>query len=147
MPRGASMCLHCMQPMCISPVTKKSHRMSPAWQYAACNQSSSHQSAYHHHSCNHTRSRQSQCGSAAPYHGRLGANTHWGDKVRVRDIRQWERSSSLGARITRPWLRVTRRLSLTTATHWRSGRDGMASQSQARVAPQVQSYSDVCTCG
>ena len=28
-------------------------------------------------------SRQSQRGSAAPYHGRLGATTRWGDKVRV----------------------------------------------------------------
>ena len=26
-------------------------------------------------------SRQPQCGPAAPYHGRLGAITHWGDKV------------------------------------------------------------------
>ena len=36
-------------------------------------------------------SRQPQRGSAAPYHGRLGATPHWGDKVRVRDLRQWER--------------------------------------------------------
>ena len=28
-------------------------------------------------------SRQPQHGPAAPYHGRLGATTHWGDKVRV----------------------------------------------------------------
>ena len=28
-------------------------------------------------------SRQSQRGSAAPYHGRLRATTRWGDKVRV----------------------------------------------------------------
>lgn len=28
-------------------------------------------------------SRQPQRGSAAPYHGRLGATTRWGDKVRV----------------------------------------------------------------
>ena len=40
-----------------------------------------------------------------------------------------------------------RRTPLTTATHWRSGREGMACQSRARAAPQVQSYSDVCTCG
>ena len=28
-------------------------------------------------------SRQPQCGSAAPYHGRLGATPRWGDKLRV----------------------------------------------------------------
>ena len=28
-------------------------------------------------------SRQPQCGSAAPYHGKLGAIPRWGDKVRV----------------------------------------------------------------
>ena len=34
-------------------------------------------------------SRQPQRGSAAPYHGRLGAMTRWGDNVRVEGSHQW----------------------------------------------------------
>ena len=42
--------------------------------------------------------------------------TRWGDKVRVRDIRQWK--------VTRQELVDDRRLSLTTATH-RQGAQGV----------------------
>ena len=71
--------------------------------------------------------------------------SRWGDKVRVEGLPNMD--GSPGARITRPLVTFPRSTPLTTATHWRSGREGMACQSRARVAPLVQSYSDVCTCG
>ena len=87
--------------------------------------------------------RQPWRGSAAPCHGRLGA---WD----IRPLALGRQSAGGGARqwkVTRQDLVDDRRTPLTTATHWRSGREGMACQSRARVAPLVQSYSDVCTCG
>ena len=84
-------------------------------------------------------SRQPQRGSAAPYHGRLGAMTRWGDKVRVGDIRQWYAARQ--GLVVRP----------APLSHHcdAQGAQGVLKGLRPKLAwpPQLGSYLTVCTRG
>ena len=82
-------------------------------------------------------SRQPQRGSAAPYHGKLGATTRWGDKVRVEGPANGDGSSGY----------------LHSPAHSSHHCDAQGAQGvkgpspELAWSPQVRSYLTVCTCG
>ena len=81
-------------------------------------------------------SRQPQRGSAAPYHGRLGATTRWGDKVRVEGHANGDGSSGY--------------FSPAHSSHHcdAQGAQGVKGPSpELAWSPQVRSDLTVCTCG
>ena len=81
-------------------------------------------------------SRQPQRGPAAPYHGRLGATTRWGDKVRVEGPANGVGSSGY--------------FSPAHSSHHcdAQGAQGVKGPSpELAWSPQVRSYLTVCTCG
>ena len=81
-------------------------------------------------------SRQSQCGPAAPYHGRLGATARWGDKVRVEAPANGVGSSGYFS-------------PADPSRHCDAqGAQGVKGPSpELAWSPQVRPYLTVCTCG